>query len=66
MKNTKSAEQRYTLEAFFAAGAAPVARGAPAARDQDGRLVGVSPQQIKVWFRNAWQRKRQDHSPFKV
>ena len=52
MKNTKSRAPSSGIlsKAFFAAGAAPVARGAPAARDQDGRLApadqGLVPQRV--------------------
>ncbi|KOO29275.1 zinc finger protein (homeobox domain) [Chrysochromulina tobinii] len=50
-----TAEQRYTLEAFFEQAPLP----SRAARQLLATKMGVSPQQIKVWFRNARQRKRQ-------
>ena len=50
-------EQRYTLEAFFEQAPLP----SRAARQLLATKMGVSPQQIKVWFRNARQRKRQGH-----
>ena len=47
-------EQRKTLEAFFEQVPLP----SRAARQLLATKMGVSPQQIKVWFRNRRQRKR--------
>ena len=64
MKNKKSRAPSSGILSRLSSPQAPLP--SRAARQLLATKMGVSPQQIKVWFRNAWQRKRQDHSPFKV